>query len=450
MAKLVKSECGIRFRLREPGATAQTPIICYIEYNGKPVIKVPTGLRIKPALWLSDKEKPLSGIKGLKSAEAHIFNSRISGIRHLIETAYRDHILKFDEYPDKVKFKEHLLRILRGEPDNDVPEPKDPCFVNFMSSQILLAKAGGRVKISGRGKGSRFSDETIRDHEGTVNLIRRFLESLEKKTICFDEVNLDFYKQLQQYMFASKGYSLNYFGKVVKNIKSFMKEAQELGYHKNQSYNSNRFLKPQEETDAVYLNTDQLDKLLHLDLSKSKGLENARDLFLVGCWTGLRFSDFSELSPKDVISGNFIQVKTKKTSASVAIPVLPALKKIMSRYAGITENSLPHPISNQKLNAYIKEIGKKAGFDHFVEVTRPEAGGRKVISVPFFQLITTHTARRSFATNMYRVYRLPPVTIMKITGHKSEAVFFKYIRITPEENAQLILDAVMNHHKNLD
>lgn len=216
----------------------------------------------------------------------------------------------------------------------------------------------------------------------------------------------------------------------------------------NETYKSNRFIKPQEETDAIYLNTDQLETILQLDLSKSKSLENARDLFLVGCWTGLRFSDFSELSNRDVIKGDFIHIKTQKTGASVAIPILPPLKEIMNRYKDQTENGLPHSISNQKLNAYIKEIGKIAGFDQIVEVTKPTAGSRKTIKVPFYQLITTHTARRSFATNMYRIYKLPPATIMKVTGHKSEAVFFKYIRITPEENAQMILDAVMRKHNN--
>lgn len=306
MSKIIKVDCGIHFRLREPKASSQTPVVCFIEYNGKPVIKIPTGLKIKPAEWHSEKEKPLTGLRGLKSTQAHLFNSRISAIRHTVETLFREYIMKYNDYPDKAQYKKDVLRELFGEPDDKTVIVKDPCFLNFISGQIVQAKSGNRVKLSGNGKGARFANDTIKDYTVVLNLLQRFLVYIGKSSISFDEITLEFYKKLQQYMYEEMEYSLNYFGKIVKSIKAFMREAQELGYHNNETYKSNRFIKPQEETDAIYLNTDQLETILQLDLSKSKSLENARDLFLVGCWTGLRFSDFSELSNHDVIKGDFI------------------------------------------------------------------------------------------------------------------------------------------------
>lgn len=373
-----------------------------------------------------------------------MINTFISRIRNTIQTHFREYVVKHESYPPKPEFKAAVMRKLSGKPESEAEKStKDPSLLNFISGQILAAKSGTRIKVSGGRKGMRFTADTIRDYTVVLNLLQRFLAAEKKTDLTFDDITLNFYRRLQEHMYGDMGYSLNYFGKIVKSIKAFMREAQELGYHNNETYKSSRFVKPQEETDAIYLNTDQLQTLLRLDLSRSKALENARDLFLIGCWTGLRFSDLSQLSKQDVAGSDFIHIKTQKTGAPVAIPVLPALKEIINRYQDRTENALPHPISNQKMNAYIKEAGKMAGFDQPVEITKPVAGSRETITVPFYQLITTHTARRSFATNMYRTYGLQPSTIMKVTGHKSEAVFFKYIRITPEENARMILDAVM-------
>ncbi|QEC51981.1 site-specific integrase [Anseongella ginsenosidimutans] len=444
MKRAIKLDCGIRFRLREPNAAKSTPIICIVEYDAKPVVKIPTGVKVKPADWSDRKQEAKSGLRNLQAGDAYAINTTLSRIKLTIQTRFREYVLKHHIYPAKPVFKETVMRELRGEPrPGEAEKTNDPSLLNFISGQILAAKSGTRIKISGSRRGTRFAPDTIRDYTVVLNLLQRFCAAEKKTDLTFDDITLNFYRKLQEYMYGDMGYSLNYFGKIVKSIKAFMREAQELGYHKNEAYKSSRFVKPQEETDAIYLNTDQLDALLRLDLSRSAALENARDLFLIGCWTGLRFSDLSQLSKQDVVGSDFIHIKTQKTGATVAIPVLPALKEIISRYQGQTESSLPHPISNQKLNAYIKEAGKMAGFDQPVEITKPVAGERKTVTVPFYQLITTHTARRSFATNMYRTYGLRPSTIMKVTGHKSEAVFFKYIRITPEENARMILEAVM-------
>ena len=96
--------------------------------------------------------------------------------------------------------------------------------------------------------------------------------------------------------------------------------------------------------------------LAEYDLTEKPRLDRARDLFLVGCWTGLRFSDFNDIRPKN-IKGDFIEIKTQKTGETVVIPIHSALKNIMEKYAGKTENSLPPSISNDKLNEYITHRG---------------------------------------------------------------------------------------------
>lgn len=137
---------------------------------------------------------------------------------------------------------------------------------------------------------------------------------------------------------------------------------------------------------------------------------NARIWFLIGCNTGLRVSDLMRLSP-DNVQGSNIVVRTIKTGADVVIPMTKQLKELI-------KNGFPRPITGQRYNDYIKEICRDAGIDKW-------------------QKVTSHTARRSFATNMYQM-GVPAANLMLITGHTTESSFYKYIRTGLGENADLM------------
>jgi integrase len=182
------------------------------------------------------------------------------------------------------------------------------------------------------------------------------------------------------------------------------------------------------------LSKQELQALNELDLTDNPRLDKVRDLFLVGCWTGLRFSDFSNIQAKN-IKGGFITIKTQKTGKEVVIPIHEVVLNILDKYKDKTENSLPPSISNQKMNEYLKEIAEKAEFKETVSKTFTKAGKTVTINKSKFDLVSCHTARRSFATNMY-LDSVPSITIMAITGHTTESSFMKYIRITPQEHAE--------------
>ncbi|MFC3561168.1 site-specific integrase [Pedobacter jamesrossensis] len=439
--RVTKADCSIRFRLRDQESESSTPITCFIEYDGKPVIKIATGLKISPNKWVSEKEKPLTGIKGLSIVEASIYLEKLMAMRNLISQRFRRFVTNNNTYPDKIKFKIDIIKAMVGVEEN--AKARDESFIKFIDVIIIRTQNNIRVKLSGNGKGQPFTKATVLSYKGTKNFLNEYLNWVGSKDLKFSEINLDFYWDLQGYIYNERKLSLNYFGKLIKHIKTFMREAEELGYHNNDIYRSKRFIKPQEETDAIYLNVDQLEKIKKLDLSNESYLDNARDLFLIGCWTGLRFQDYSQLFNKSKITGDFLHIeRTAKTGAGVAIPLLPVVKEILEKYKKGGENLFPRTITNQKLNDYIKIIAEKAELSHPVSISIPVSGKRKTVTQPFHSIITTHSARRSFATNMFKHFNLPPVTIMKVTGHKSEAVFLKYIRMTPEENAQTILDAV--------
>jgi integrase len=157
-----------------------------------------------------------------------------------------------------------------------------------------------------------------------------------------------------------------------------------------------------------------------------------RDLLIVGCWTGVRFSDISQITP-DAIEDYIIYIKQSKTGGKVAIPVHDYVKAILDKYDG----SLPPSISNQRFNEYLKEVVKKAKVKDIVHKAITKGGVTRSKSYSKWELVTTHTGRRSFATNNY-LMGVPTLTIMAITGHKTESSFLKYIKVTPTEHAEKI------------
>ena len=108
---------------------------------------------------------------------------------------------------------------------------------------------------------------------------------------------------------------------------------------------------------------------------------------------------------------------------------------ILAKY----EKRLPKSYE-QKVNKYIKEVAREAGIIEKIEISYVENSEKKTKIVEKCELVKTHTARRSGATNMY-LAKIPTIAIMKITGHKTEKEFMKYIKITEEESAM----ELMNH-----
>lgn len=157
-----------------------------------------------------------------------------------------------------------------------------------------------------------------------------------------------------------------------------------------------------------------------------------KDYFIIGCLTALRFSDYSRLKPQNFIR-NKIVIKTQKTNTPVQIPIHPLVREIIQKYG----KQLPPPPSIQHFNRELKKIGKKIGFTKKILYERQIGLTRVSKLVPKYQFISSHTARRSAATNMY-IAGIMPFRIMLITGHKTEKSFFRYIRITREENVKVL------------
>src|SRR5690606_13258409 len=153
--------------------------------------------------------------------------------------------------------------------------------------------------------------------------------------IRFDDINIDFYDKFKAWI-LNQDHSLGYFGTLIKCLKSLMEAARHEGYHTNEGHKHRYFIKPQPESkNTEYLDPARLDVLAGLDLSQRPYLDKARDLFLIGAYTGLRFSDFTSITPEN-IQGDYIKIKTRKTGERVTIPITANLRAILDKHNGGT------------------------------------------------------------------------------------------------------------------
>ena len=360
------------------------------------------GISLLENHWSNTKQRVKSSVSN--SLE---INKRLSEIAEVTVKIYYD-LLNNNITPSNSMLKERLDESLRGI-------SSQLSFFEFVDE--FIKRSSNTKKAS-----------TTKEYIYTINDLKNFEKHI-KRRIEWGTIDMNFYDAYMDYQYNVKGNSQNLFGKRIKTLKTFLNDALERGANNHLMYKGFKVL--QKETDAIYLTEDEIEKMYKLDLTENKRLEKVRDLFIVECNTGLRFEDLMHIE-KDNVLKESIKIKVRKTGKILNTLLLPDTKVILKKY----DYQLPK-ISNTNYNIYIKEIGKLAGIDETITHNSYKSGKEISIKKKKFELITSHTSRRSFATNMY-LREYSPVMIMSITGHKKESTFLKYIRITNEESVQIM------------
>lgn len=273
------------------------------------------------------------------------------------------------------------------------------------------------------------SKNTLKDYVLTRNTLKEFNDTFRK--FDFKDIDSDWYDDFTKWC-NNKGFKDNYKGKHIKTLKTFLNNALENEITDNRNHQKRAFSVFKEDTDAIYLNLDELRQMWELDLNNVPIMERARDLFLIGCFTGLRVSDYNNLKPSNIKEVNGVKmfvVKTQKTKKTVAIPLHPIVEAILNKYDGI-----PSRMFDQKINQNIKEVARLTGLDEVIETTATISGFEVTQKRLKYEMVTTHTARRSFCTNAYLI-GINSLDIMAISGHSTDKNFLKYIKVTPEQRA---------------
>jgi len=421
-----------KFILEKPTVDIETYIMVAIRYNYKR-IKISTGDKIKPYYWDKDEQRPTTDKKLLRNAKPILLKELKHISLHLDEIDYFINDLVLDLKKDKTIsleiIKDKLTEFLGRKKQEDEPEPVK--VISYYDNLIERMEQG----LFLTDKGSLYTPGTIKSHRVCRNQIAGFEE--EWGSIIFDSVNNELYTALISY-FHTKKYKQNTIGRAIKSLKFILKTAYKEKIHTNEFFKDEDFRAVMTDVDNIYLTNDELDALYNLDLCNDKVKERARDLFLIGCYTAQRFSDYSRYRPEHIKTTSngtkVIDIVTKKTKQRVIIPFLfPKLDILLKKYDYRSPKTY-----EQDLNEQIKDIGELAGITDKVIIS-DKVGGKMVETIyAKHDLIKTHTARRSGATNLFKM-GYAPLEIMKITGHTSETTFMKYIKVSKEENADLMM-----------
>jgi integrase len=265
-------------------------------------------------------------------------------------------------------------------------------------------------------------------------------EQFKKLKLTFESFDLDFYESFVDFLSYNYiqrrrkniiyGLKVNTIGKTIKQLRIFLRNR--MRKKLIPIIDLEDFKSMEEEVDAIYLSSDEIQQIYNADLSNFSHLKDYRNLLVLGCLTGLRFSDFSTLEKGDFRN----EMLYKKQNKSDRWVVIPLRKQALELFKNEFKEGIPRP-SNAEFNRHIKNLGKIAGFTELIKFSYKKGGKDIVEILPKYQWITSHTCRRSFCTNEF-LAGTPVELIMKISGHKSVKDFYKYIRITPEEAAQKI------------
>ena len=368
--------------------------------------------------------------------------------RTLIATGYS---IKFDHWDDKKKCVKRacpeydeieitlnkinlrLSNILNYANENEI-EPTVDFVLKELATEREYEQKQARLDLFAmldkyiEEKAPFVSKDQVKDYKSLRKHLIAFKE-YSSQPITFRNLNLKFYNEFMDYLFykaikpdGEVGLVTNSAGKVVRMLKGFVNYQMAKGAIP--TIDLKCFKVVEEETDAIYLNENELEKIYNLNLSDDKELEEIRDIFIVGCFTGLRYSDLSTLNPEHIDQTNeVINLKQRKVHKAVVIPMIDYVPTILKKY----NYALPK-VSSYKFNERVKELGERIKLTQKVEIVRKKGNTRVVDIYKKHELMSSHTCRRSFCTNMY-LSGFPAEELMRISGHKSPAAFMRYIKV---------------------
>lgn len=410
---------------KEKAITISIPTKCWDSKNQRP---------IKPT-----QNKYKNHTADIQMAD-NIIGKITSNIKDIIQNASLNGIQLTNDYIRKEL--EQKLGII-----SKTQEKENPSLISFYEMKIEGMKNGTFVQPK---NGKKYAQGTISSHTTCLKCLQEF-DKIHKTITHFADINNDWYDKYikflleEQEIFDYEG-KLDYVkeplgantigSKHIKNLKFIMKLARKEGVSNSTEYDKEYFIRPREDSFAIALSEVELHSIYNIPALNKKE-QISKDLFLVGAYTCLRYSDFSIIKPNDfkTITRNGITIEvlekaTHKTKDRATIPILwNELKEILQKY----NYNLPY-INSVELNKNIKNIAQRAGVNKIEKYHQTKGGVTELIEEPRYALIASHTARRSAATNLIlRGYTYDEVR--QLTGHSSNDMLKNYIKIDKEDNA---------------
>jgi site-specific recombinase XerD len=376
-----------------------------------------SGFNIDPELW--DTEKGRAKTNKRAKTDIYRLNKELDKIAQTVIDIY----VEFD-YGD-IPRKDYKLELAYRLGHKERPRDNEKTLFSFIPAFIEDAKEKHNV-----------SRATWQKYESIYNHLQQYAKD-KKKDLDFNDIDWNFRNSFEKWLYDEpREFSQNNVAKIFSVLKQFLREAYRRGIHENTAFMDTGFgVKRAKTRNKVRFTFDELYKIFDHDFSEVPRLERVRDLFMIGAFTGLRFSDWYKASAdnisKEKNGDQYLKVVTMKTKTPVIIYLGEEATAIMEKYA----YSLP-VISHQKFNDYIKEVVKIVLPNTTYQAIYSEGGVTKYETRYKWERASSHAARRSFATNYYETGKFAAADLMLITGHSTEKQFFEYIDVNPMQSAR--------------
>jgi integrase len=391
----------VSFLLKEPNATKPTPIFAFLSFDGKRV-KISLGLSILPKQWLKADQR--AQVRGY--ADNGTLNDALELMEEQLLQCYKEHRAQ-GLLPSAEGLRAAIVPEQAVVP---LPQKVATSFWGYFDEFIAVTRAQAKI-------GSAKVYATVARH------LREYEQS-SGYAVDFDTITLSFGDHYATHLLHKVRLTDNTVAKQILTLKRFLRWARDRGYTAATGFD--RLSWKRQEPDIMTLTAEEVMALEQLVLPAGGYLDNARQLFLLSCYTGLRFSDLVSIRAEHV-RGQVLRMTTQKTRETVTVPLrAEALVIVEHMLSGHVR-----AITNQKLNDYLKELGQLAGIDAPVEVIRFRGGVRESTTVAKWERLGCHTGRRTFVTlSLERGLR--PETIMKVTGHRGWKSFQRYVNVTSD------------------
>ena len=394
----------------------------YVQFsiNRKQVFKRKTGFIIDAKDWSNTNAQPIQKNDTLKKLK-----SKLDKLATFVNDAYNVSVSKGED------FTGDWLQLQIDLYNKKTPVLELDFFTTYIQKYIDDApyKQNAKKELglsNGRVQNLKLFKTTVLKYEAEV---------LKGKKIVIRDINLKFVEQYKGWMFG-KGYSTNYVGKNIANIRTVCLDAYKNDIETStQIKNIKGLSESREPEDIVFLSEEEQEQIKNTILFR-EALINARKWLLLGCLIGQRGGDLLSITAKNIkeINGiKIIELKQQKTGKLVAIPLLPEAIEII-------ESGLPYKTSLVHFNIHIKDICQEAGINEPTKGRIKEKKGipHKKDVFKKWEVISSHVCRRSFCTNFYG--RIPTPVLMNISAHGTEKIFLKYIGKTTYDNAYQMLE----------
>ena len=399
--------------------------------------------------WDAVEERVKAGYTGPKGETASTINDELRKCKDTI-----DMVFQYYEVNDKIPapsevqqlFKERMSGILpkRPEPEKKKREqkPKEPDILtvfdvftrksgekNAWAEATYAKMAGLRTDIASyfpKIKLSELDEDTLTGFITYLRDEKKILPSRKKKG---EEEKKEDKKKVRI------GLNNSTIKKKLENLTWFLRWARDNGYAVHPAFKTFTPTLKQTQKTIVYLTKEELARIRDLDLSGSK-LDPVRDIFLFCCFSSLRHSDAYNLRRSD-IKGDHMDVTTIKTADSVTIELNDTTKAILAKYKDVPfpgDRALP-PYTNQAMNRSLKDLCQMAEINEPIRITTFKGNVRKDTVHPKWELVGTHTGRRTFIVHALSL-GIAPNVVMKWTGHSDYKAMKPYIDIVDSIKAE--------------